>query len=153
MNQQIKEYLSSLDLPRPLEERVLEIAGAFKFLCGSEVERLFLSDACDKEGREFVSVWGFAGPYWMEARNFLNEDDIDVSTYWDDIMYLGVSSEKLVMPGPATPDSRMSIEVETSKVNYSIITATGENCNELISIVRGLLLPNLLMGRSEGVES
>ena len=154
-NRNIEEYLSSLDIGVCIKDRIQEVMESFKFLCGAEVERIFLSDTLTPhtvglEDRNWESLWGFSGPYWMEARNFLHQDDIDVSPYWDDIMYLGVTSEKLVMPGPATPDARMSIEVETTKVRYSKITATGDNCNELIAIVRELLLPNLMMGQGEG---
>ena len=150
MSTKIEEYLSSLDLVSLMEDRVREVLRSFKFLCGAEVERVFLSDTLTPhtvglEDRHWESLWGFSGPYWMEARNFLNQDDIDISPYWDAIMYLGVTSKDLDLTRPATAESRMSIEVETTKVRYSTISATGENCNELISIVRELLLPNLMM--------
>lgn len=150
MNQQIEEYLSLLDLPLGLVKRTREITEEFKFLCGGEVERIFLSDTLTPhtvglEDRHWVSLWGFSGPYWMEARDFLDRSDIDISPYWDSIKYLGVVSDGLLMPGPADADSRMSIEVETRQVQYSTISATGDNCNELISIVSELLLPNLMM--------
>ena len=150
MSSEIKEYLSFLDLGSALEERVREVLRSFKFLCGAEVERVFLSDTLTPhtvgiEDRNWVSMWGFSGPYWMEARDFLTGDDLDISPYWDAIMYLGVTFKDLELTKPATAGSRMSIEVETTKVQYSMMSATGENCNELVSIVSELLLPNLVM--------
>ena len=151
LNPKIEKYLHSLDLPSSIEERVRDIVRAFRFLCrGAEIERLFLSDICDDNGREFVSVWGFAGPYWMEAREFYRQNDIDISPYTHSIMYLGIESENLSLLGHASDDSRMSIEVETTKVRYSTLSATGKNCDELIAIVAELLLPNLMVTPPSG---
>ena len=154
MHPDIKAYLSFLDLGVVIEDRVRELVRSFEFMCGGEVERIFLSDELTRhtvglEDRHWRSLWGFSGPYWMEARSFFLQSDIDISPYWDSIKYLGITSEALNVPAPATLESRMSIEIETTQVSYSKITATGENCDALVEIVRELLLPNLIMEKIE----
>lgn len=152
MNAKIEEYLTSFKLAGPVEERIREIADVFKLLCrGEELDELFLSDVIDPTSgdREFASLWGFRGPYWMEARDFMNQSDVDISRYEGSIMYLGMKHEKLRIPGPANPDSRMRVEIETARVRYSLLSATGANCEDLLAIVENLLLRNLNPRRTE----
>ena len=145
MNKKIMQYLATLDLPDPIRGRIDTVTKAFQFLCGEEADDLFLSSEMTADGLQYLSLWGFQGPYWMEARNFVTEDDVDISTYVGSIKYLGLQYKNLNLPpdGPPTEDSRMRVEIETEKVRYSLLSATGSNCEHLTEIVSTLLLPNL----------
>ena len=155
MNTQIEKYLESLDLFPILDERVRERAAAFEFL-GGELKRVFLSQTQDpavigevlshqrESAWDYSGMWGFTQDCWMESRGFSRDSDTDISPYVGSIMYLGIESDNLVIPGPANQDSRMCVEVETRNVRYSSLTAIGKNCDALLSIVHDLLLPNLV---------
>jgi len=149
MTQSTTDYLSSLDLPDFVFLRVNEISEAFRFLCRSTIDRLFVSDSRDitTNERVYESLWGFSGPYWMEARNFLKQSDVDIASYLGSIHYLGVQYEAVVLPDGVNESSRMSIEVGTTKVEYSMLSATGHNCTALISILDTLLIPSLVPSR------
>lgn len=142
----MEEYLDSLSLPKTLRDRVHEVISAFEILCRSDLDKLFVSDALDEETQErrYPSVWGFAGPYWMEARNFDQVFDLDIAPYYRSINYLGVQYDGLTLAGHVHDSSRMVVEVGTAKVDYSYLSATGTNCGNLIAIMKELLIPNLL---------
>jgi len=145
MNDQIETYLASLDVAGPVRSRIDEVARGFELLCGGDLEHLFVSDVVDPSSgdRVYESLWGFRGSYWMEARDLMKQIDIDISSYARSILYLGVQYENLDLSGTANPESRLSLEIETAKVRYSSLTATGQNCDELLRILNELLLPNL----------
>lgn len=152
MKPEVAAYLDSLALPEPIRERVASIAAGFAFLlAGSEIERLYLATVRDQDRIEYSSLWGFAGDYWLEARDFLRVDDFDVSVYGQSINYIGITSEGITFPNGVSEASRLLVEVGTAKVNYSTLTAVGVACAELLDIVNGLLLPNLVQALPVGV--
>lgn len=145
LNDEAATYLDALKLADPIRERVAEVVSGFEFLCQSDLDRLFLSDVIDETSgdRRYESLWGFAGDYWLEARNFLKQNDIDISPYSQSVYYLGLQHKEIIFPRQVDRTSRLFIEVQTAKVDYSTLSATGENCLELLRIVEELLLPNL----------
>lgn len=145
MNSETTVYLEALKLADSTTDRVAEVSAAFEFLCRSAIDRLFISDVVDEAtgDRRYESLWGFAGVYWLEARNFTKQNDIDISPYAGSIYYLGVQHKNISFPSDVDNASRLFVEVQTDKVSYSTLSATGENCRELLRIVKELLLPNL----------
>lgn len=147
MNDLITEYLKSFDppLPSPVVNRIEQVAAVFTMLRkGKEPDSLFLSDSIAPTGeRLYESLWGFQGAFWMEARDFVKLLDVDISPYEQSIMYLGLKHDGLDPLGPATKDSKMRVEVETENSRYSLLTATGTNCDDLMKIVKDLLIPAL----------
>lgn len=90
----------------------------------------------------------------MEARDFTRQFDLDISPYTHAVLYIGVRYEAMTLGEPASEASRMRLEIETAKVRYSLLYATGKNCDALASILNDLLLPNLkTTGDADGRES
>ena len=146
MNREVEDYLVAYDPPTVLRERIEKIAAVFTELrLGKEPDVLFISDCVDPEGiLQYASLWGFQGPYWMECRGFSPDRfDVDISAYQGSIRYLGLEVKDMDLAHPATEKSRMQVEVSTDYTSYSYITAVGSNCDALLKIVRGLLLPAL----------
>ncbi len=144
MNLDVVHYLDSLDLPAPHRQRIEAIHAGFVFLLGGrEVERLYMATV--REGAEIrpSSLWGFSGDNWLEARNFLIQEDFDISPYRGSINYVGVTSENITYPDGVTADSGLLVEVGTAKVEYSTLKAAGLGCSSLLELVTTLLLPNL----------
>lgn len=148
MNEETTRYLNGLKLADPITARIAEVSSAFEFLCRSAPDRLFVSDVVEETTgeRRFESLWGFAGVFWLEARNFIKQNDVDISPYAGSIYYLGIQHENISFPSGVDgvdAASRLLVEVQTDKVSYSTLSATGENCKQLLLIVENLLLPNL----------
>ena len=147
MNNVIKEYLTSFSPPlqASVHARIVQVVDVFTMLrAGEEPEVLFISDSIGPSGeRVYESLWGFQGPFWMEARGFVNLLDVDVSPYQGSIMYLGMKHDDLAPLELATEDTEMRVEVETENVRYSLLTATGANRDHLMKIVEYLLIPAL----------
>lgn len=142
----VDDYLTDLRLPEVVRKRVDDVLSSFFFLCRAPLDRVFVSDSIDEstDERRYESVWGFSGPYWMEARNFLRQFDLDIASYADSIHYLGVQYHSIRFPDQVSESSRLSLEVGTAKVNYSLLSAVGMNCVSLISIMDDLLIPSLV---------
>lgn len=145
MKDEILSYLEAIELPETVKARIPDIEEGFRFLCGGrEIDRLFVSDDRTENGREFLSLWGFVGSFWMEARDFLIKQEMDISSYYGAIKYLGMQYDQLDITGGATTsESYVKVEIETEKVRYSVLSATGANCSYLIRIVKELLIPSL----------
>ena len=59
MNDMIRQYLKELGAPQVLVERVEAATQAFKFLCGSDPEQIFISETMRREesGEDAVGIW------------------------------------------------------------------------------------------------
>ena len=145
LNRSILEYLEGLNLGGPMHARIRDLADVFQLIAGCELDRLFVTDV-GKPGESAIyeSLWGFAGPYWMEARDFVSTQDIDISPYKNHIKYLGIQYTDVTLPSEYASDSWMQVEVATEKVTYSTLLATGQNCLHLYSLFSELLRPSLI---------
>jgi hypothetical protein len=139
-------YLQGLDLAGPDRQRIDMVVAAFQFMSRDQpLDRIFIADI-EVPGtgeRQLESVWGFAGPYWMEARNFRNQFDVDVSPYAGSIYYLGMQYRDITFPSEVSDTSRLVIEIRTAERLDSRLSAVGKNCAALLAIVKDLFLPSV----------
>jgi hypothetical protein len=148
MKESFENYLAELKCPPTVVRRVDEMLSVFKILSGKEIERIFLTNPPSVAGgEEYESLWGFAPPFWLEARHFQLQQDIDVAQYEHTIEYLGLqygAIDFLSNPVQFVEDSSMQIEVRTTRVEYSTLLATGPiNCPVLLTLLVEVLRPNL----------
>jgi hypothetical protein len=141
-------YLESLNLDGVERERLSMVLGLLRGLAGVQLSDIFVSNVADQEGGAILSsVWAFAGPHWLEARDFLRKLDFDISPYEHSVTYIGVQCEEIAdLAGTMSDKSRMFIEVRTDRVEYSSASAVGLNCERLSEVVQKLLVPNLRVG-------
>lgn len=84
MNDQAAQYLERLKAGKVLTERVEAAVNTFRFLLGDEEpERIFVCNTIDPAPDQFPygSIWGFKGPFWMEARQKGATWDVDIASY------------------------------------------------------------------------
>ena len=145
MNDKIQQYLNELGAPKALVERVEAAIQAFKFLCGSEPEQIFVSETIDDNtgDRRYGDIWGFLGHFWMMAKPMVW--DVDISSYAKGIYYLSIQYKEIELPDGVSERSRLSVEIRTDKVEYSTLSAIGMNCRALLDIVNARFRPNLAM--------
>ena len=134
-----------------LSAKVEEAVAAFIFLGGRKPARIFMCDTIDPATGEhsYGSVWGFdhSSRLAMEARSVTGRLDVDVSPYGGCVHYLGIEYEDIILPEGVGADSRLAVEFKTAYVAYSSLSATGQNCANLLSVVADLLRPNLAASR------
>lgn len=128
------------------QSRVDQIGAVFQVLNGGKpVTRVFVANRLDDNGQLVYSdLWGFTDVFLLASRNFMTEDNADISPYRNSISYIGLEYSGAVF-GEAAPedDWGMSVELETGGHTYSQFSAVGRNCFELARIVRELFVPNL----------
>ena len=130
-----------------LADYISGATNAFEFLCGGQPDRIFVCQTIDPmtDERAYGSVWGFHDANAMEARSMGERGwDVDISPYVNGVQYVGIEYKDIdLIKGKVSDISRLAVELKTSNVAYSNLSAVGLGCNELLSIVRELLLPNL----------
>ena len=71
--------------------------------------------------------------------------DVDISPYVNAVQYVGIEYRDIDLgTDSVTMDARLAVELKTSNVAYSNLSAVGMGCSELLAIVRELFLPNLV---------
>jgi len=141
----VDSYLKKIDALQ-LREKILEFVEIFELLAGETIEEIFVTDVIDEsdQRRTFESIWAFSATYWLEAREFLTNYDVDVSPYKKSINYLGIEYRNAKPPSEYLGDAWMQVEVATDKVGYSTLLASSqENCRRLFELVSGRLRTNL----------
>ena len=142
-------YFDRIGLSESARKRVAAVVQAFQFICPQPLEELFIADAVDDAGqRQWLSVWAFTAKYWLEAKGFLQEFDVDVSGYQQSVKYLGIQFEDVAFNAPdalpaVSASSRLYVEVRTGEDLDTNLPATGVNCEFLFRIIRDRLKPNL----------
>ena len=154
MNTAMEEYLDAINIGRTLTGLIEQRLKAFTFLCPTDetIAQIFVTNrVADKSGySQWHSLWGFSEKYLFEARNFITDDNADVSPYFQSISYLGIESKRLATDAPPTDASRLSVELETGVGHtYNQLSAIGMNCQYLLQIVRERFVPNILAGASQ----
>jgi hypothetical protein len=151
MNQEMTDYLESLDLSLPIMERVDSALLAFEFLSDEPLIEIFLTDKIDSDGqREFIDLWAFTPSFLMWSQDFLHDHNADVSPYLSSISYPGIQYEDLPFAGEASLSTRLSVEVQTAGRLYNELFATGKNAGELRRLIKKFLTPNVRKGPLEG---
>jgi len=140
----IDEYLDSISLNEVERARCLEMIAAFEYLSGKSVTDVFVSNvvtAADKQA--YRDLWGIAPPFWLQARDFATDGDIDVSLLEGSITYIGASFTGYTLGQPASEESRLSLEVKAGSIQYSQLIAAGVNCDQLCHLLDTHLRKNL----------
>lgn len=168
MNEEASSYLKDIQAGSPVATRVDELLEELHWMSPEGVERIFISDqiAQDTEDRLFTSLWMITPKYFLEAKQFLSNFDLDVAPVVS-INYLHVKTADFSLRPQARTrkSSRMSVRANlstgvhlggsegpmfsapttalTTPLAQSWLSATGKNCHYLAAIVRDLMVPRL----------
>ena len=149
MDTAMEEYLDAINIGRTLKELIEQRLTALAFLCPADekIAQIFVTNRVNPTRRHdspWCSVWGFSEKYLFETRDFIIDDNADVSPYFQSISYIGIESKALVTDAPPTDASRLSVELETGVGHtYNHLSAIGVNCRYLLQIVRERFVPNI----------
>ncbi len=144
MQDDVTEYMESLDVPAPVRERTTILLRRYDAL-GVGRGRAFLSEASDEDGsRQYRSLWIFTPSAVMEAE-LRDEDTAEM-----DAVRLPGNLTRLVVRvrafdfQPATAESRLSVDLWFSDEILGQLEASGANCDRLATLLRDYVVPAIV---------
>lgn len=150
MKHDFLNYLTSLPMPKTYVNRTTVVLDQIERLFTFETEDLFVTDYIKDDGeRVFESLWLFNRNLVVEAKDFLNKEDFDLTPIKSAVGYLCVKSSGFDFV-KATNKSRLNI-----KFNFCLeggmgftgisaqMRASGENCLKLLGVLQTYVKPNL----------
>lgn len=143
MLDQIKEYLSAINMPEQLVLRVVEIFHFYEKVCLEPIKGMFVSDRIDDEGaRVFTSLWFISDNQMMEADEFVGNDKFDLAPYANKLTRIEFRKFDYDF-AEANDKSRMSVRIEFEYEMIGDFAAVGRNCDYLRDFTLGYLIPKL----------
>lgn len=150
MNERFEAYLAAIGVPQVLRDRIeRDVLPFYESTCPEEIEDIFVTDfIADDEGRRFENLWLFSTSYFMEAKNFVSDDNFDLAsiptiTHWRVTKH----SYDLVTASAA---SRMTVDASSGGAGLSGLSMTfraaQENCDYLRDTMRKYILPRVPAG-------
>ncbi len=134
MKKEFLQYLATVGMTESLIHRVEEIHKIYLSILGQESEDIFVTDFLDQEGiRHYDSLWFFSNAYWMEAKNFLANYDLDYARIGDSVTYWQIQMTDYDFV-KANEKSRISINVSSKSGIKCTFRGSKENCDFLKDI-------------------
>lgn len=137
-------YLQSIGMTTPLIKRVEQIYSFYdKHIAPDQIMDIFVSEYTESDGtREYDSLVFFGGPFVVEAKRFVHEDDFDVSILRKQVLYLEIRKQDYDYE-QATDASRLSITFTLGSGLNGELKASRANCDHLRDLITKHLVPNL----------
>ena len=144
MREEFIEYLKSIGLAEALCERIETIYEFYNSgICPDEITGIFVTDYITGDGtREYENLWFFSEKYAMEAKQFIKEDDFDITPIKNRIQYWRIKKQDYDFK-KATEKSRLYLIFALDTGVRGEFKASKENCDYLIDIILKYVLPNL----------
>lgn len=145
MKSEFNSYLESLVLSGPIMQRINQVFNFYKTYCPEEILDIFITDYFNTDSsRTFENLWFFSNNYWMEAKNFITDDDFDMCPVNKRINYWCIKKQNydFNVENIASDKSRLYIKVEFDTGIKGEFKASVKNCGKLKEIFTKYLLPN-----------
>ena len=147
MKQEFIKYLDSIAITKPIQERIETIYTFFCEICGNEIKDIFVTDYVKQDGeREYQNLWFFSENNAMEAKNFIKQDDFDITPIKKNLNYLNIQKQDYDFK-KSSEKSRLSLKSVFEGGGISGITgdlkASKENCDYLRTIILKYFVRNL----------
>jgi len=140
---QFLKYLKGIYLTDVLIHRIDQIIKEYEHLCPDEIIDIFVSDYVKEDGsREYESLWLFSGNYTMEAKEFVNKDDYDITPIKRHISYVSMEKQDFDFKN-ISEKSRFKIYFKMESDAIGENKGSKENCIYLTNILNEHILPNL----------
>lgn len=138
MKDEFNKYLMAIDVPTPLQKRVDEIIALYGRIYKEPIEDIFVCDYIKEDGsRGYDSLWLFSGRFSMEAKEFVNKHDYDITP--NQITYMSLEVQDYDLSDKATLTSRLLVRMTYLGVGMAGISgslkAARENCPYLKNVL------------------
>jgi hypothetical protein len=133
----LKSYADDLNLSRTVRARVDELRAYAERLTSQTVVDMFVTDYLNDDGvRQYENLWFFTTNGVVEAKQFLQKDDIDyLSSSRRPNYYWRIESEHYNFE-KASDASRLSVTVRVDQGFGMQFKASGSNCDHLSRLLR-----------------
>jgi hypothetical protein len=143
MKDEFVEYLKSIGIPEAIRERIEMIYEFYREICPDEITGVFVTDYIKEDGsREYENLWFFSDKYFMEAKQFITQDNFDIAPIKNRISYWNIRKQDYNFK-KATPKSRFYLKISMEFPTSGEFKAAKENCDYLRSIFFQYIKPNL----------
>lgn len=142
MKDEFFDYLKLLGMSEVITNRVDKILTIYNRIFEIDVEDIFISEYIkeDKE-RVFENLWLFNPQFAMEAKNFVNVDDFDLTTMKNSVAYWQIKKQNYDFKEP-NEKSRLSLLLRFLEDISGDLKASKENCTKLMYIFQKYIKPN-----------
>lgn len=137
------EYLKTIGVMEPLQERIRSIYEFFKETCPEDIIDIFVDEFITNEGeRRYTDVHFLSENFKMLAANFINIDDFKCTPLRQ---ARGIRVQKLDYDFKKASDrSRMHVMVQYYDPGMTEFKASRENCDYLKGIIQKHYFPRLM---------
>jgi hypothetical protein len=143
MKSEFIEYFKKIGLSDILQDRITVIYEYYQKILNNEISKIYVSEYLKEDGaRMYEGLWFFSDKYTMEAKNFVSEDDFDMTVIDKRIQYWNVKKKDYDFE-KATEKSRLSIYFTIDTGMSCDLKASKENCDYLKEIFFKYVVPNL----------
>lgn len=146
MKEHFNEYFTDISISDVMKGRIQEIYDELVALYSMEIDDVFLCDIATKNGdKDYVSLWFFSNNHIIECKDFISQDDFDITALRNNVLYFNIRKKKYNTNQDPSSDSSAAIDVLVNSGRVSVgLMATGKNCAYLKDIAKKYLLPNMI---------
>jgi hypothetical protein len=146
MKREFEEYLRAINMPNAFMERIENLFPYVHLLCPDDITTLFVTDYFQQDGtREYGSAFFFSEHFVCEAKQFVAENDIDITPLKNEVYYVVLKTQDYDLQN-ATEKSRVYVKVFSkagpTDLQFELRASQG-NCNYAVRIISDILQPNL----------
>jgi hypothetical protein len=143
MREEFTKYLNVIGITKVLFERIEMIYKFYQERCPDEITSIFITDYIkEDESREYENLWFFSEKYCMEAKQFITEDNFDITPIKRRVCYWRIQKKNYDFK-KATEKSRLYLEFKLDTGISGTFKASKENCDYLREIFIKYIALNL----------
>ena len=143
MKSEFVDYLNEIGVTALFQDKANEIYSFYDKLYPDSIQDIFVSEYIDEEGkRQYENLWFFTSTIFMEAKQFLTEDNFDAAPYIKKFKHWTIEKKDYDFED-STDNSRMKLYVTFATGITGQLKASGKNCHYLKEIFLKYIKPNL----------
>ena len=95
MKEHFNEYFTDISISDVMKGRIQEIYDELVALYSMEIDDVFLCDIATKNGdKDYVSLWFFSNNHIIECKDFISQDDFDITALRNNVLYFNIRKKK-----------------------------------------------------------
>lgn len=146
MNESFENYCAEIGLSSVARQRVGNIVEELSKLYNDmQFDDIFINDMDRNSEHAYTSIWLFNKQYVAECKEFMTDDNFDLTIYKDNIRYLNIRKKDYSDINNPIEKSNIAIDVifDSNLGLTCNIIANGVNCKYAINIAKKYFIPNL----------
>jgi hypothetical protein len=143
MKNELIQYLKTISMSDALIARIQVVFQECQLICPEELISILVSEYIkDDDTREYEGLWLFSEKFIMEAKQFVTNDDFDLSVIKKNVTYCQITKKDFDF-SKSSEKSRLSIQFSLSDNLGCSLKSSKDNCDYLMKIITMHVIPNL----------